>query len=167
MAKRLFRTQYNREPQTSNPGDRFESTYGPKIDENGVIDLVETGKVDTYEEIQAWRESCDIQTILSKYVNGDASALNKNSPLFGDFTDCPTSLSDFYQRLLDAESAFNRLPVETRAQFNHSPSEFFTSIGSDRFNEIMGINSEIGITPVPPVTPTDPVPPVTPEPANA
>lgn len=135
-----FRTQYNRIQKNSVPGDRFAPTYSPKVDENGVIELVESGKVDTYAKIQAWRESCDIKVILQKYINGDSSALNRHMPLFGDFSDSPKSLSDYYQAMIDAENAFNNLPVDVRAKFNHSPSEFFTSIGTDKFNEIMGIN---------------------------
>lgn len=142
-----FRTQYDRVQQVSNSGERLAPTYSPKIREDGVIDLVETGKVDLYEQIQSWRESCDIKAILQKYVNGDASALSKGTPFFGDFSDAPVSLADYYQRLIDAEAAFNRLPVETRAKFNHSSSEFFTSMGSEKFNEIMGINTESNINP--------------------
>lgn len=138
-----FRTQYDRVQQISNSGERLASTYSPKVREDGVIDLVETGKVDLYEQIQSWRESCDIKVILQKYVNGDSSVLNQKVPLFGDFSDAPVSLADYYQRLIDAEAAFNRLPVETRAKFNHSSSEFFTSMGSDKFNEIMGINTDV------------------------
>nr|QJB21153.1 MAG: internal scaffolding protein [Microvirus sp.] len=136
----LFRTQYHREQKISNSGERFAPIYSPKVSDTGVIDLVETGKVDTYAQIQAWRESCDIKVILQKYINGDSSALNKNTPLFGDFTDAPTNLVEYYQTMIDAENAFNNLPVDTRAKFNHSPSEFFTSIGTDRFNEAMGYN---------------------------
>lgn len=134
-----FRTQFDREKIASNSGDYLNPTFSPKVNDDGSIDLVETGVVDTYQEIQAWKDSCDIHAILSKYFNGDASALSKNTPLFGDFTEAPQSLAEYYQRLIDAEAAFNRLPVETRAMFNHSASEFFSSIGSEKFNNIMGI----------------------------
>ena len=134
-----FRTQFDRVKIVSNSGDYLNPTYNPKVHEDGSIDLVETGVVDTYQEIQAWKDSCDIHAILRKYFNGDASALSKNTPLFGDFTEAPKSLAEYYQRMIDAEAAFNRLPVETRAKFNHSAAEFFSSIGSEKFNKIMGI----------------------------
>ena len=137
-----FRTQYDRVEIVSNSGDYLNPTYSPKVYDDGSIDLVETGVVDTYQEIQAWKDSCDIHAILRKYFNGDASALSKNTPLFGDFTEAPQSLAEYYQRMIDAEAAFNRLPVETRAQFNHSASEFFSSIGSEKFNKIMGIKAD-------------------------
>lgn len=139
-----FRTQYDRVEIVSNSGDYLNPTYSPKVHDDGSIDLVETGVVDTYQEIQAWKDSCDIHAILRRYFNGDASALSKNAPLFGDFTEAPKSLAEYYQRMIDAEAAFNRLPVETRAKFNHSASEFFSSIGSEKFNEIMGIKADIG-----------------------
>lgn len=135
----MFRTQYDRVKVTTDPGSRFEPTYSPKVSKDGSIDLVESGKIDTYEQIQSWRESCDMQEILTRYLNGDQTALSRHTPLFGDFSDAPSSLADYYQRILDAEEAFMRLPVDTRAEFNHSPSEFFASIGSEKFNSIMGI----------------------------
>ena len=65
-----FRTQYDRVKIVSNPGDYLNPTYSPKVHEDGSIDLVETGVVDTYQEIQAWKDSCDIHAILRKYFNG-------------------------------------------------------------------------------------------------
>lgn len=134
-----FRTQYDRVKIVSNSGDYLNPTYSPKVNDDGSIDLVETGVVDTYQEIQAWKDSCDIHAILRKYFNGDSTALSKDVPLYGDFTEAPKSLAEYYQRMIDAEAAFNRLPVETRAKFNHSSAEFFSSIGSEKFNKIMGI----------------------------
>ncbi len=139
-----FRTQFDRVKIVSNSGDYLNPTYSPKVNDDGSLDLVETGVVDTYQEIQAWRDSCDIHVILNRYVNGDVNALSRNVPLFGDFTEAPKSLAEYYQRMIDAEAAFNRLPVETRAKFNHSASEFFSSIGSEKFNKIMGIKADIG-----------------------
>lgn len=137
----MFRTQYDRVQVNSNPGDRFHPTYELTVDEKGRQELKETGRIDTYEQIQSWKDSCDIRVILERFANGDTSALNRKVPLFGDFTSAPASLAEFQQHMLEAEKMFNSLPVETRAKFNHSVSEFIASFGSPAWLELMGISS--------------------------
>lgn len=135
-----FRTQYDRVAIVSNSGTRFHPTYKLKYDEDGCTTLVETGKIDTYEQIQSWKDSCDIKVILERFANGDMDALNRKTPMFGDFTSTPQTLAEHLQLLRDAEESFRGLPLDIRAQFNHNPAEFYASIGSDRFNRIMGIS---------------------------
>lgn len=131
-----FRTIMNRERIVSNPGERFAPTYALKVDDDGVMDLRETGKVDIYGKIQTYKDSVDIHYILERFVNGDESALNAATPSFGDFTEYPTTYAEMLQRTHEAEEMFMQLPVEVRAEFNHSPGEFFSSIGSDKFNAV-------------------------------
>lgn len=117
-------------------GDRFEPSYKMSIDENGVRELKVSGKIDTYAQIQSYKDSTDVNVILQRFANGDQSALSKIQGVYGDFTNMPTTLAQLSQRVLDAENLFNALPLATREQFNFSPSEFFASIGSDKFNAI-------------------------------
>lgn len=131
-----FRTIMNRERIVSNSGDRFSPTYSLKVQDDGTKDLVQTGKVDVYGKIQTYKDSCDIHFILERFVNGDESALSANTPSFGDFTEYPTTYAEMLQRQHDAEELFMSLPVEVRAEFNHSANEFFTSIGSEKFNAV-------------------------------
>lgn len=137
-----FRTQYDRIAVNSNTGERFHPTYELQVDENGIHDLVETGKVDTYEMIQSYKDSVDIHNILERFANGDQTALNKNQPMFGDFTEMPKTMAEFQQTLADAEKMFMSLPVEKRALFNHSVSEFVASFGSRKFFEAFGIETQ-------------------------
>lgn len=134
-----FRTQYQRERVISITGEQMQPTYKLQYTEEGAQDLVKIGQVNLYEQIQSWRESCDIQVILKRYFAGDPTALNAKVPLFGDFTDMPTSTAGYLQLLNDAEESFSQLTLEQRAAFDHSPYKFFASIGTDEFNEKMGI----------------------------
>lgn len=131
-----FRTIMNRERIMSNSGERFSPTYSLKVQDDGTKDLVQTGTVDVYAKIQTYKDSCDINFILERFVNGDESALSANTPSFGDFTEYPTTYAEMLQRQHDAEEMFMSLPVEVRAEFNHSANEFFTSIGSEKFNGV-------------------------------
>lgn len=137
----MFRTQYNRIRVNSNPGERFHSTYELFVDEKGRQELKVTGRIDIYEQIQSWKDSCDIRVIKERFENGDTSVLNRKVPLFGDFTSAPASLAEFQQHMIEAEKMFNGLPVETRAKFNHSVSEFIASFGSPAWLELMGIRT--------------------------
>lgn len=136
-----FRTQFDRVRTTTNSGSRWNPTHKLQYDENGVACLVQVGKVDTYEYIQSWRDSCDIKVILERFQNGDVTALQRQTPLYGDFTQAPQTLAEHLQLLHDAEESFRNLPLDIRSQFNHNPAEFYASIGSDRFNTIMGLNN--------------------------
>lgn len=141
-----FRTQYDRIEVFSNVGSRFHPTYKLKYDEDGVAALIETGKIDIYEQIQSWKDSCDINVILERFENGDIDALNRKTPMFGDFTSSPQTLAEHLQLLRDAEDSFRGLPLDIRAQFNHNPAEFYASIGTDKFNRIMGLSDVGNIT---------------------
>ena len=160
MADLTFRTILDRKKITSIPGDRFADTYSLKVQDSGEKTLEKTGKVDVYAKIQSYKDSCDIHVILERFVNGDESALSANSPSFGDFTQFPTTYAEVLQRQHDAEQIFMDLPVDVRAEFKHSASEFFTSIGTDKFNAVM--DKYYKTDPVDPVDPVDPGQPVVP-----
>lgn len=154
----MFDTVYRKPVRfLTSPGESYLVTYQLKVDDDGVRELKPVGKIDTYSRIQSYKESTDINVILQRFVNGDQSALSKVQGVYGDFTNMPTTLAELSQRVLDAENLFNSLPLSVRSEFNFSPSEFFASIGSDRFNEIFRDPSSTG-----PDDATDPVPVPTP-----
>lgn len=134
-----FRNQFERIRIESNPGSRYVVTYKPHYSETGALDLIEDGKIDVFEQIQSFKESCDIKTILARFAAGDESALNRKLPYFGDFSQMPTSLAGYLQLLADAENTFAQLPADIRSNFNNSPSEFFAAIGTDQFDQRMGL----------------------------
>ncbi|UPW41943.1 internal scaffolding protein [Dipodfec virus RodF1_63] len=117
-------------------GRANQDTYKMSVDDNGVRDLKKVGETDMYAQIQSYKDSCDVNYILQRFANGDQSALSKIQGVYGDFTSMPTTLAELSQRVVDAENLFYNLPVDVREQFDHSPSQFFASIGSDKFNAI-------------------------------
>lgn len=135
-----FRTQYERICKCCNPGGRFVTTYQYKIDEDGTENLVESGKIDLYADIQAYKESCDIDKILERYACGDTSALNARPIFYGDISDAPQSLAQHIQLLRDAEQAFDRLPVAVRESFDNDVIKFYSQIGTDDFYKSLGVS---------------------------
>lgn len=111
------------------------------VDEHGRRSLKENGVINVYEQIQSHRESCDIEYIMTRFANGDTSVLSKTQGVYGDFTNIPTSLNELQQRVMDAERLFYQQPLEIREKFEHNPSIFFSMIGTESFNKIMGIDA--------------------------
>lgn len=149
-----FVTQYRpRIRFISNGGQRERILYQPKFDENGVMDLVESGKEDLYDFIQSYAESVDLHVILARFQNGDIDALSRVQGAYGDFTNMPTSYAELLNRVNEGQSFFNSLPVDIRAKFNHNFAEFMAGMDKPDFLEKLGIKSEPEPEPVPPVEP--------------
>ncbi len=134
----MFDTQYMRKDKriTSEVGSRMKPTYKMHVDENGKRELKQSGEYNLYAEIQSYKDSCSIDYILSRFVNGDESALSRVQGVYGDFTEMPKTLAELSQRVIDAENLFNNLPLDIREQYNFSPSEFFAQLDSEKTKSI-------------------------------
>lgn len=137
---RMFVTRYNareRDLPFANPGERFAKTYQPNIGSDGVLDLIEAEPFDLYESIQSHADSVDINLIISRFVNGDVSVLNRREPMYFDATEMPKTYAEMYQKVIDAHNYFEQLPLEVREKFGFSPETFFALIGTDEWNDKM------------------------------
>lgn len=136
-----FRTQYDVHDRVpSQLGSRVKSVYSPVFDKNGVIDLEETGKENLYDYIQSHKDSVDIHKILDRFAQGDVQALSRVQGLSGDFTDMPKTYAEALNAVISAEQTFNSLPVDTRAKFGHSFSQFLAQTGTPAWLSAMGIS---------------------------
>jgi len=122
----------------SNPGNPIHILYEPKVNDDGSIELVECGKENTDEKIQADAESCDLRLIIQKYINGDISALNQRTLAFGDTTVYPKSYAEMLQLQINAKLAFDKLPKETKEKFDNDLNKFFATAGTDEWYEKVG-----------------------------
>ena len=139
--KLRFATQYRERTRfPSNGGQRERILYQPKFDENGVMDLVESGKEDLYDFIQS---HADIHVILARFQNGDVDALSRVQGAYGDFTNMPTSYAELLNRVNEGQSFFNSLPVDIRAKFNHNFAEFMAGMDKPDFLDKLGIKPEL------------------------
>lgn len=136
-----FATQYSSERirKFTDAGDPVKITYGGRYDENGRVVLEEKGRENLYAFIQSHKESVDINYILARFTNGETDALTKVQGFYGDVTSFPSNYADALNRIQECEEMFRTLPVETRAKFNHSFSEFLASTGSADFMEKLGL----------------------------
>ncbi len=135
----MFDTQFTRlgvSGEKSKPGSGMKDTYKMHVDENGKRELKKSGEYNLYAEIQSYKDSVSIDYILTRFVNGDETALSRVQGIYGDFTQMPKTMAELQQRVIDAEHLFDSLPLDIRAQYNHSASEFFAQLDSDKTKAI-------------------------------
>lgn len=132
-----FVTKYQKERVRSNAGSRMQPQYKMTVNkETGAHELKQKGEINLYAQIQSFKNSTDVNYILERFARGDESALSKVQGVYGDFTEMPKTLAELSQRVLDAQTLFDNLPLDVREQFGFNPSVFFASIGSEKFNTI-------------------------------
>lgn len=142
-----FRTAFEplEERVRSSIGSRIVPQYKMSIDENGKRELKKVGEIDLYAEIQSYAQSVDINYILERFCKGDETALSKIQGTYGDFTQMPKTYAELAQRAIDAQHYFDALPLDVRGQFNFSASEFFASIGTEKYNAIFNSPVELEV----------------------
>lgn len=138
-----FNTQYDaRDRIMSHPGNPIKQLYSGSYNERGQVELKEDGTEDLYAFIQSFAESTDIHSILKRYQNGEVDVLEKVQGFYGDITEMPHTYAEALQRIADSEKVFMSLPVEVRAKFGHSFSEFLAASQEADFLERLGVKPD-------------------------
>ncbi len=141
-----FDTQYNRlgvSGVKTTSGSGMKDTYKMHVDPDGKRELKKSGEYNLYADIQSYKDSVSIDYILTRFVNGDETALSRAQGIYGDFTQMPTTMAELQQRVIDAEHLFNNLPLDIREQYNFSASEFFAQLDSDKTKAIFAPPEEV------------------------
>lgn len=125
----VFRHKYQPHDRVRQfPGSGIKQLYSPKLQEDGTIQLVESGTDDLYAEIQSHRDSCDIHVLLKRYQLGDVEALSKVQGTYGDFTAMPKTFAEALNAMIAGEQMFNSLPVDVRKNFDFSLEKFMLAM---------------------------------------
>lgn len=134
-----FKTQYDaRDRIQSHPGNPIKQLFSGSYNERGQVELKEDGTEDLYAFIQSFADSTDIHAILKRYQNGEVDVLEKVQGFYGDITEMPKTYAEALQRIADSEKVFMSLPVEVRAKFGHSFSQFLAASQEDDFLDRLG-----------------------------
>lgn len=125
----MFRNVYTEcSPIFSNCGEKTRPNYKPMYNENGSYTLVEDGVIHSYDDIQSWKATCDMSTIIERYIRtGDSSILNHRVGFYADVTDLPTNYAELANTLHNADLFFNALPADVKEQFEFNPAKFFAT----------------------------------------
>ncbi len=138
-----FNTQYDaRDRIKTNPGNPIKQLYSGSYNERGQVELKEDGTENIYDFIQSFAESTDIHAILRRYQNGEVDVLEKVQGFYGDITEMPHTYAEALQRISDSEKVFMSLPVEVRAKFGHSFSEFLAASQDADFLDKLGVQMD-------------------------
>lgn len=158
-----MRNKYARVPDPaefkSPEGDLFQIVYSSYYKPDGSIGLKEADRIDIKKEINSHREETDMSFILSRLMAGDDSVLNPRPPLFGDFTQFPTSYTEMLNMVIDGERYFDSLSPDIRKKFDNDRAKWFAQMGSDFWMESMGFVQDVSSEIVSP----DPVDSVSPD----
>lgn len=74
---------------------------------------------------QEFAEECDINAIMKRYERtGVMSHTNRREPQYVDFSDGVPDFHTAMNMMVDAETAFMRLPASVRKRFENDPQEF-------------------------------------------
>ena len=103
------------------------------VDEKGYCKLVQVGEENTQGMIESWEESVDIHSLLSRYLDGDAAALERRQALFADITGLPDNVHAYHDAVSTAQSVFDNLSDDVRHFYGDSLQEFLQGIFSGRF----------------------------------
>ncbi len=144
----MFKTQYDaRDRIESNPGNPLKQLYAGSYNERGQVELREDGTENLYDFIQSFAESTDIHAIMRRFENGEVDVLEKVQGFYGDVTDMPKTYAEALQRISDSERVFMSLPVDVRAKFGHSFSEFLAASNDSDFLERLGVQVDNSVAP--------------------
>lgn len=142
-----FNTQYDKRASVfQEPGSREKIVYSPRYSDDGVLDLVATGKENIYDYIQSHKESVDIHVLLNRFVNGETDVLQRMQGFYADVTDMPKTYAEVLNAVIVGEETFSRLPVDIKQRFNNSFAVWLSSMDSPDFAERMGIKAESSMT---------------------
>ncbi len=148
----FFKTQYDaRDRIETNPGNPIKQLYTGAYNERGQVELKEDGTENIYDFIQSFAESTDIHSILRRFENGEVDVLEKVQGFYGDVTEMPKTYAEALQRISDSEKVFMSLPVEVRAKFGHSFTEFLSASNDADFLDRLGVQVADSGTPEPDV----------------
>ncbi len=137
-----IRNIYERISVRSCPGTPEKVIYGSKVLKNGRIATFEKGTENYYEYIQSFADSVDIEKTIQKFINGDVNALNQRKGEFIDCTQFPTNYAEVLNVINNATNLFNSLPIDDRAKFNFNLNEFIASIGTEKYNQVLGVKPD-------------------------
>lgn len=134
MPKAIFRTQSanaHEKHYYAPAGVKVEMRHSAHIDSNGRRFLAADKPVDVFNLIQSHKEECAIENIIRRAVEGDFYALNAAKGYFEDITNCPSSIAEAQQYIIDAKNKFEELPKEVKAKFEYNAEMYVAEMGND------------------------------------
>lgn len=129
----------------TDPGSPERVIYSAKIKPDGSLEVVPSGKENIQDKIESFRDQTDISYIIHQIAIGNSDALFVQPGQYGDFTKVPKNMAEALQLQIDAETAWNGLPVDVRAKFDYDLTKWLVTAGSEDWNKKMFPPEEIDL----------------------
>lgn len=102
----------------TNPGEEFRITYSAKKLPNGLIRLTESDRINIKDEINSYKDSCDLSILVDRIYRGDTSLLgNPDSLYYGDASRFPQDFRSLLDLVDTGKLLFEELPEEEREKY--------------------------------------------------
>lgn len=99
-----------------------------------------------------FKESCDINYIMHKYLKTRVVPVMTKTPIYGDFSE-PFDYMTAQNALIAANDNFESLPADVRKKFDNDPAKFLEfATNPDNQDEMI----KMGLLPEPPKTTAEP-----------
>lgn len=126
MPIRKFIEQCRIKDFSSNPGETTRIEKELVIEDGQYVAKV-TGVIDIQEEIDSYRDSVDIHSLVNRFMHGDESAINRAQAFYDDVSELPVKLQDVLAVNSRGVNAFEMLPVEIRELYGNDYLKFVSN----------------------------------------
>lgn len=105
----MWKTPYKHSEEEffTEAGSPTRPLYKPVLGKDGAIELVEDGFENVYEQIQSFKDSVDINTIVARYAAGDVYALEQRVGSYGDFINVPASYMEVLNGAIELQKTYD------------------------------------------------------------
>ena len=146
----------------SSSGSPVKDKFIMEVTSKGYPSLRKTGEHNVYDEIQSYREGCDLVAILQSFGNEcprfNPLGFEEAEGFVNDFSDV-SSLGDLVNDGEAVKQFFNELPLEVRNCFDNSVHKFARDFTGEGFLQTLRQAFNVPDTPEPspnPPTPSEP-----------
>lgn len=98
-------------------GERKRPIFQRKCEVGKAPTLVKVGETDIQDYIQSFADECDVNRIVERYINGDASVLQRMQGVYSDVAGVPTDLTTAFETVSAARAYYDSLPDAARREF--------------------------------------------------
>lgn len=135
----MFRTKYSdRLVRESDAGSPMKEDIVATLDKDGFIQLEVVGEFSLYDEIQSHADSCDINLLYKRFVNGETDVFSRVQGMYGDFSAMPKTYADMLNSVIAGERFFDALPIDVKEKFNGSFTHWMATMESEDWYRKMG-----------------------------
>ena len=132
--------------EASASGDKIRRTYRWRHDSEGKKELTLDEEIDRDEEIQSFLEETKIENIIRRATFDPevaqrlGASLGDGEPI--DYTEAPTTLAEAQNLMIQAEQTWDKLPSQTKQQFDNDVDKFIHDYGTLEWAKKLGILTE-------------------------